>query len=68
MTIIRNFLQLVIMASDQGSTQLHGFATVKIHILDVNDNAPEFLQVSLFVCFQFVLNGLVRISSYLKII
>ena len=50
LTIICNLLQLVVMASDQGSTQLHGFATVKIHILDVNDNAPEFLQVTINYC------------------
>ena len=38
-------LQLVIMAKDQGKTPLYGFATVKINLIDANDNAPQFLEV-----------------------
>ena len=33
------------MAKDQGTTPLYGFATVKINLVDVNDNAPQFLEV-----------------------
>eukprot|EP00795_Rhopilema_esculentum_P002535 gene2535-730_t len=37
---------VVVMASDKGKVPMHGFATVRINLLDVNDNSPAFMQVS----------------------
>ena len=37
-------LKVVVMASDKGKVPMHGFATVRINLLDVNDNSPVFMQ------------------------
>ena len=39
---IRDFYQLTIIASDEGTPQLTGTCTLRINIVDVNDNQPTF--------------------------
>ena len=39
---IRDFYRLTIIATDEGSPQLTGTCTLRINIVDVNDNQPTF--------------------------
>lgn len=39
---IRDFYMLTIVAIDEGSPQLTGTCTLRINIVDVNDNQPTF--------------------------
>ena len=40
---IRDFYRLTIIATDEGSPQLTGTCTLRINIVDVNDNQPRFM-------------------------
>lgn len=39
---IRNTYRLTIIATDDGIPQLTGTATIRINVIDVNDNPPSF--------------------------
>lgn len=41
---IRELYQLKVIATDEGVPQMTGTATIRVHIIDVNDNQPTFPQ------------------------
>ncbi|XP_050541407.1 protein dachsous [Daktulosphaira vitifoliae] len=39
---IRNFYKLTVIATDEGTVQMTGIATIHVTVIDINDNRPSF--------------------------
>ena len=46
---INNFYELTVLVADKGTPSLYSTATLSVHIVDENDNQPEFSQLEYFI-------------------